>query len=60
MLFAPAPNTSVHGEHVAVAHLLQVVGGQRGAISASAVEHKRRVQFWYALLDITLDDALPR
>src|SRR5450755_2253775 len=58
MLLAPAPNAAVHGEHVGVSHLLQIVGGQGGAISAAAVEDEWGVQLRYALLDIALDDAL--
>src|SRR5713226_2908470 len=58
MLFAPASNAAVHGEHVGVAHFLQIVRSQSGAISAAAVEHDRGVHFWYAFLDIALDDAL--
>ena len=57
-VFAPAPNAAVHGEHVGVAHFLQIVRGQRGAISAAAVEDDGRVQFRHAFLDIALDDAL--
>jgi hypothetical protein len=56
--FAPAPNTAVHGEHVGITHLLQIVGGQCGTVSTATIEDERRVQFRYALLDVAFDDAL--
>src|ERR1017187_3385512 len=43
-----------------IAHLLQVVGGQRGAVSAAAVEHQPRVLVRHLSFNIALDDSLPQ
>src|SRR4029077_14453357 len=58
MFSPPAPNAAVHGEHIGITHLLQIVGGQRGAISTATIEDEGRAQFRCALLDIAFDDAL--
>src|SRR5580704_5581267 len=53
ILFAPAADSAVHGEHVGVTHFLQIVGRQSGAISSAAIEHDWRIQFGYSLLNVT-------
>src|SRR2546425_12016901 len=56
--FGPAAPTAIHGDHFGVAHLLKIVGGEGGAEAAAAIQHHGRRAVGYALLDITLDDAL--
>src|SRR5205807_6506783 len=57
--FGPAAPTAIHGDHFGVAHLLKIVGGEGGAEAAAAIQHHGRRAVGDALLDITLDDALP-
>src|SRR5580700_1718418 len=54
----PVPNPAVHRNHVGVAHLLQIVGGQRRAESAAAVKHNLRSKVRHPGLYVALDDAL--
>src|SRR5262245_50381733 len=55
---APAAVAAVHGDDVRVAHFLQVVGGEGGAITAAAVQDDRRIQIGDALFDVAFDDSL--
>src|SRR5712691_2543810 len=54
----PGAPAAVHRNAIRVAHLLQIVCGQRRPESASAVEHQRRGLVRHGLLDVALDDAL--
>src|ERR1700688_3743241 len=54
--FRPAAPAAVHGDYVAVAHFLQVVGGKRRTVSASAIKHHRGVFIRNGFLDVALDD----
>src|ERR1700689_1908548 len=56
-LLPPVANAAVHGNHVGVAHLLQIICGQRRAESAAAIENYFRTQIGHTCLDIALDDA---
>src|ERR1017187_3605301 len=50
--------SAIERNGVGIAHLLQVVGGQRGGVSAAAVEPQPRVLVRHLGLDIALDDSL--
>src|SRR5262245_12576857 len=54
----PATNAAVERDDVGVAHLLQVVGRERRAEPAAAVEDERRRLVRERRLDVALDDAL--
>src|SRR6266436_2377427 len=54
----PALPAAVHRFHIVVAHLLQIIGYQRGAEAASAIQDQLRAGIRDALLDVPLDDAL--
>src|SRR3984885_9137947 len=55
--FGPPAPAAIHRNHIAVAHFLQIVGRQRGAEAASAVENDRGGFVRDSLFDIALDDA---
>ena len=54
----PLADAAVHGDSVLVAHLLQVVGGERRAKSAAAIEDEFLRGVGHLGLDIALDHAL--
>ena len=51
-------NSAIHGYDIGVSHFLQVVGGQRGAETAAAIEYEFSLQVGILALDVALDDAL--
>src|ERR1700738_3250763 len=53
----PIPNSAVHRNHILVAHLLQVVGGQSRAEASTAIQHQLGVKRGNPRLDVALDDA---
>src|SRR5262249_43495588 len=53
----PAAPAAIQREHVQVAHLLQVVGGERAAKAAAAIEEDGRVLLGNRVLDVALEDA---
>src|SRR5208283_455341 len=55
-LFPPVANPAVHRDDVSVAHLLQIVGGQRRTESPATVKHNLRIEIRHARLNVTLDD----
>ncbi len=55
--FTPITNAAVHGNHIRVAHLLQVVGCQSRAKAAAAIKNHFCVQFGHLRFDVALDDA---
>src|SRR5262249_13736329 len=55
---APPPPAPIHRSHPTIAHLLERVGGQRGAVAAAAVEDDVRLERGNGTLDVALDDAL--
>jgi hypothetical protein len=56
-LFAPLANAAIHGNNVGVTHLLQVVGGEGGAETATTIEDERGIEGGIPGLDVALDDA---
>src|SRR6185503_2493773 len=54
---APAAKASVHRNDVAITHLLDRVGRERGAIAAAAVKNERAAEIGDFGLDVALDDA---
>src|SRR5215472_15636635 len=53
----PAPPAAIHGLHVVVTHLLQIVRNQRRAETAAAIQDHFGDGIRYNLLDGALDDA---
>ena|SRR5579872_6562937 len=56
-LFTPVADAAVHRNNIAVAHLLQIVGGEGGAETAAAVENDFGIEVGDFLFNVTLDDA---
>src|SRR4051812_23353858 len=57
-LSLPRAPAASHGDHVGVAHLLEVVRRQRRSESAAAIEDYRRGFVRHSLLDVALDHTL--
>jgi len=41
--FGPAAPAAVHGDDILVAHFLEIIGGERGAETAAAIQDQRGV-----------------
>ena len=54
----PVAYAAIHRDHVGVAHLLQVVGGECGTEPASAVEDHLGAKFGYTCFNVSFDDSL--
>jgi hypothetical protein len=59
-LFAPIADTAVHGNHVRVAHFLQVIGRQSRTEAAAAVEDQFSFQVGILAFDIALNNAFAK
>src|SRR6266567_2021891 len=57
VLLAPAAHSAIHGNHIGVAHFLQVVGCHCGAESSSAIQNHWSVKVGNAAFDVALDDS---
>jgi hypothetical protein len=55
--FLPAAETAIDGDHVGVAHLLEIIGRERGAVAAAAISDNAGLGIRNALFDVALDDA---
>src|SRR5207302_8695069 len=55
-LYPPVADAAIHGDGIAVPHLLQIVRGQGRAKSSSAVEDEGGCCVGHALLNVALDN----
>jgi 23S rRNA pseudouridine2605 synthase len=56
--FAPAANAAVHGNHVGVAHFLQIIGSESRAKPSPAIENHLRAEIGNASLNVAFNDPL--
>src|SRR5258707_12323235 len=56
----PALPSAVHGFHIGVAHLLQMVSNHRGAKTTAAIQHELRTGLGNVLLDVTVNESASR
>ena len=58
--FFPATKTTVHGNHICVAHVLQIQGREGGTISAATVQHNWCIDIRDVRFDVTFDHAFAK